>query len=150
MEKHKLTLPQSWDDLLNPAFKGQLVIAHPASSGTAYTALITVLQLKGEAKGWEYWKQFHANVWQYTKSGAAPAQHVGQGEAAVGVVFSHDIVAQSEQGLPIVLSFAREGMGWEIGPWSQRRRNSAPNIPPIRPQPSRAPGLPGQSCCKSS
>jgi iron(III) transport system substrate-binding protein len=66
-------------------------------------------------KGWDYWKQFNANVWQYTKSGAVPAQHVGQGEAAVGVVFSHDIVAQMEKGFPIVLSFAQEGMGWEIG-----------------------------------
>jgi iron(III) transport system substrate-binding protein len=115
LEKHRLKPPESWDDLLNPAFKGQLVIAHPAGSGTAYTALITVLQLKGEDKGWEYWKQFNANVWQYTKSGAAPTQHVGQGEAAVGVVFSHDIVAQMEKGLPIALSFAKEGMGWEIG-----------------------------------
>jgi iron(III) transport system substrate-binding protein len=115
LEKHNLKPPAAWDDLLNPAFKGQLVMAHPSSSGTAYTALITVLQLKGEAKGWDYWRQFNANVWQYTKSGAAPAQHVGQGEAAVGVVFSHDIVAQMEQGLPVVLSFAQEGMGWEIG-----------------------------------
>ena len=115
LEKHQLKPPQSWDDLLNPAFKGQLVIAHPASSGTAYTALITVLQIKGEEKGWDYWKRFHANVWQYTKSGAAPAQHVGQGEAAVGVVFSHDIVAQMEKGLPVVLSFPQEGTGWEIG-----------------------------------
>ena len=31
------------------------------------------------------------------------------------MVFSHDIVAQIEQGLPIALSFAKEGMGWEIG-----------------------------------
>jgi iron(III) transport system substrate-binding protein len=115
LDKHNLKPPASWADLLNPAFKGQLVIAHPASSGTAYTALITVLQLQGEDKGWEYWKQFNANVWQYTKSGAAPAQHVGQGEAAVGVVFSHDIVTQMEKGLPVVLSFAQEGMGWEIG-----------------------------------
>jgi iron(III) transport system substrate-binding protein len=115
LEKHQLKPPQSWDDLLNPAFKSQLVMAHPASSGTAYTALITVLQLKGEEKGWNYWKQFNANVWQYTKSGAAPAQHVGQGEAAVGVVFSHDIVAQMEKGLPVVLSFPTEGTGWEIG-----------------------------------
>ena len=74
-----------------------------------------MLQLKGEDKGWDYWKRFNANVWQYTKSGAAPAQHVGQGEAAVGVVFSHDIVAQMEKGLPIVLSFPQEGTGWEIG-----------------------------------
>lgn len=115
LDRRNLKPPESWDDLLNPAFESQLVIAHPASSGTAYTALITVLQLKGEDKGWEYWRQFNKNVWQYTKSGAAPAQHVGQGEAAVGVVFSHDIVTQMEQGLPIALSFAKEGMGWEIG-----------------------------------
>lgn len=115
LDKHGLQAPQSWDDLLNPAFKGQLVIAHPASSGTAYTALVTVLQLKGEAQGWDYWRRFHTNVWQYTKSGAAPAQHVGQGEAAVGVVFSHDTVAQMDKGLPIVLSFPQEGTGWEIG-----------------------------------
>lgn len=115
LDKHKLQPPETWDDLLNPALKGQLVIAHPASSGTAYTALITVLQLKGEEKGWGYWQQFHQHVWQYTKSGAAPTQHVGQGEAAVGVVFSHDIIAQMEKGFPIVLSFAKEGMGWEIG-----------------------------------
>ena len=115
LQKHKLQPPAAWDDLLNPLFKSQLVMAHPASSGTAYTALITVLQLRGEAKGWAYWKQFHAHVWQYTKSGAAPTQHVGQGEAAVGVVFSHDAIAQMEKGFPIALSFAKEGMGWEIG-----------------------------------
>ncbi len=115
LERHQLRPPASWDDLLNPAFKNQLVMAHPASSGTAYTALITVLQLKGEDKGWDYWKEFHRNVWQYTKSGAAPTQHVGQGEAAVGVVFSHDVIAQLEKGLPLVLSFAQKGMGWEVG-----------------------------------
>jgi ABC-type Fe3+ transport system substrate-binding protein len=32
------------------------------------TMLITVLHLGGEDKGWEYWKQFHRNVWQSTKS----------------------------------------------------------------------------------
>lgn len=115
LEKNNLKPPESWDDLLNPAFKGQVVMAHPASSGTAYTALVTVLLLKGEEKGWEYWKNFNKNVWQYTKSGAAPAEHVGQGEAAVGVVFSHDIVKRIEAGLPVVLTFAKEGMGWEIG-----------------------------------
>src|SRR2546428_4693951 len=115
LEKHQLKPPQSWDDLLNPAFKGQLVIAHPASSGTAYTALITVLQLKGEEKGWDYWKRFHANVWQYTKSGAAPAQHVGQGEAAAGGAFFPGNGGQQEQGLPPFPRFPQEGTGWGVG-----------------------------------
>ena len=52
---------------------------------------------------------------QFTKSGAAPAKFVGQGEAAVGVVFSHDIVAEIEKGSPLVLTFPEEGTGYEIG-----------------------------------
>ncbi|MDX9802115.1 MAG: extracellular solute-binding protein, partial [Spirochaetia bacterium] len=35
--------PTSWDDLLRPEFKGQILVAHPSTSGTSYTALATVL-----------------------------------------------------------------------------------------------------------
>jgi iron(III) transport system substrate-binding protein len=107
--------PTSFDELIAPALKGQIIIAHPASSGTAYTFMCTILQIKGEQAGWDYLKKFSANVLQYTKSGAAPVQSVGQGEAAVGVVFSHDIVGGMEQGLPINLTFPKEGTGYEIG-----------------------------------
>ncbi|MBI3914436.1 MAG: ABC transporter substrate-binding protein [Chloroflexi bacterium] len=110
-----LKAPTSWDELVAPALKGQVVIAHPASSGTSYTALCTVLQIRGEDKGWEYMKAFNANVFQYTKSGAAPATLAGQGEAAVGIVFSHDIVAAQEKKLPLQLTFPAEGTGYEIG-----------------------------------
>ena len=52
---------------------------------------------------------------QFTKSGSAPAKFVGQGEAAVGIVFSHDIVAEMEKGSPVELTFPAEGTGYEIG-----------------------------------
>lgn len=107
--------PASMDDLLKPEFKGQIYIAHPATSGTSYTFMCTILQQKGEEAGWEYLKNFSQNVAQFTKSGAAPVQSVGQGEGAVGVVFSHDIVAGIEKGLPLTLSFPAEGTGYEIG-----------------------------------
>ncbi len=107
--------PRSWDDLLKPEFKGQLMVAHPSSSGTSYTALCTILQIKGEDAGWEFLKKYAGQVLQFTKSGAAPAKFVGQGEAAVGIVFSHDIVAEIEKGSPLVLSFPEEGTGYEIG-----------------------------------
>jgi iron(III) transport system substrate-binding protein len=108
--------PTSWDDLLKPEFKGQVMVAHPSSSGTSYTALATVLQIRGEEAGWEYLKQYDAQMAQYTKSGAAPAKFVGQGEAAVAIVFSHDIVNEIENNkLPLVLTFPEEGTGYEIG-----------------------------------
>ncbi len=107
--------PRSWDDLLKPEWRGQILMAHPSSSGTAYTTVCTVMQLRGEDEGWDYMRQFNQNVLQYTKSGSAPARFVGAGEAAVGIVFSHDIVAQIEAGLPLTLSFPEEGTGYEVG-----------------------------------
>lgn len=107
--------PRSWDDLLKPEFKKQIMVAHPSSSGTSYTALCTILQVKGEEEGWDFLRKYAAQVLQFTKSGAAPAKFVGQGEAAVGIVFSHDIVAEQEKGAPLVLTFPEEGTGYEIG-----------------------------------
>jgi iron(III) transport system substrate-binding protein len=107
--------PKSWDDLLKPEFTGQIMVAHPSSSGTSYTALCTILQLKGEEEGWKFINDYAKQVLQFTKSGAAPAKFVGQGEAGVGIVFSHDIVAEQEKGSPLVLTFPEEGTGYEIG-----------------------------------
>jgi len=108
--------PTSWDDLLRPEFTKQIMVAHPSTSGTSYTALATVLQIRGEEAGWEYLKKYAAQVLQFTKSGAAPAKFVGQGEAAVGIVFSHDIVHEiDDNGLPLELTFPAEGTGYEIG-----------------------------------
>ncbi len=108
--------PTSWDDLLKPEFKGQIMVAHPSTSGTSYTALATILQIKGEEAGWEYLKKYAGQVVQYTKSGAAPAKFVGLGEAAVAIVFSHDTVNEIENNkAPLVLTFPSEGTGYEIG-----------------------------------
>lgn len=57
--------PTSWDDLLKPEFTGQVMVAHPSSSGTSYTALATVLQIRGEEAGWEYLQQYDGQMAQY-------------------------------------------------------------------------------------
>jgi iron(III) transport system substrate-binding protein len=70
----------------------------------------------GEEKGWEYIQQYAGQIAQYTKSGAAPAKFVAQGEAAVGIVFSHDIIHEIDDNqAPLVLTFPSEGTGYEIG-----------------------------------
>jgi iron(III) transport system substrate-binding protein len=115
-ENPEAKAPTSWEDLLKPEFKGQIMVAHPSTSGTSYTALATILQIKGEEAGWEYIKQYAGQVAQFTKSGAAPAKFVGLGEAAVAVVFSHDIVNEIENNqAPLQLTFPQEGTGYEIG-----------------------------------
>jgi len=108
--------PTSWDDLLKPEFTDQVMVAHPSSSGTSYTALCTILQMRGEEAGWEYIKQYAGQMASFTKSGAAPAKFVGQGEAAVAIVFSHDIVNEIDNNqMPLELTFPAEGTGYEIG-----------------------------------
>ncbi len=112
-----MDVPNSWDDLLDPALKGQVSVAHPSTSGTAFTTLWTqVTRLGGEDAGMEYMAQLHNNVLQYSKSGTAPGQIAGRGEAAVGLVFSHDCVKYQEEGMTdLVVSFPEEGTGYEVG-----------------------------------
>lgn len=112
-----LEVPDSWDDLLDPALQANVAVAHPASSGTAYTTFYTqVLRLGGEDEAMEYMKALHPNILQYTKSGSAPGQMAGRGEIAVGIIFSHDCVRNIESGFTdLVVSFPEEGTGYEIG-----------------------------------
>lgn len=108
--------PRSWDDLLKPEFERQILIAHPSTSGTAYTFLSTLLQSRGQEAGWDYMTRFSDQVYQFSKSGSAPAGFVAQGEAAVCVVFSHDIIQQIEdKQASLVLTFPEDGTGYEIG-----------------------------------
>jgi len=114
-KKKGLAYPTSWDDLLKPEFKGQIAMAHPSTSGTSYTILATIVQLKGEAEAWKYFAALNQNVRQYAKAGASPPMDVGLGEAAIGITFSHDGLNAAFQGYPIALSFPKDGTGFEIG-----------------------------------
>lgn len=118
LESKGIEPPQCWADLLDPALKGEIQIADPNSSGTAYTALATLVQLMGEDEAFEYLKSLHANVSQYTKSGSAPVKAAARGETGLGIVFMHDAVAQAEEGFPIETVAPCEGTGYEIGSMS--------------------------------
>lgn len=118
LAEKKLSAPQSWQDLLNPALSKNVSMAHPATSGTAYTALWTAATLHGgdQDAAIAYFKQLNANILQYPKSGTGPIALVERGEVAVGVVFSHDCVAAKEAGFSdLTVSFPAEGTGYEIG-----------------------------------
>jgi iron(III) transport system substrate-binding protein len=88
--------------------------------------LATMVQIMGEDKGFDYLKKLHKNVNQYTKSGAAPAQAMSQGETLVGITFLHDIVTWVVQGRPVKAVAPCEGTGYEIGSMSIIK--GAPNL----------------------
>ena len=110
--------PQCWADLLDPSLAGEIQLADPNSSGTAYTTLATLVQIMGEDEAFAYLQQLHANISQYTKSGSAPVKAAARGETGLGIVFMHDAVAQAEEGFPIEVVAPCEGTGYEIGSMS--------------------------------
>ncbi|MCO4315911.1 ABC transporter substrate-binding protein [Phyllobacterium sp. 21LDTY02-6] len=107
-----------WSDLTDPSFKGEIQMANPNSSGTAYTALASLVQIMGEDKAFDYLKQLNGNISQYTKSGSAPVKAAARGETALGIVFMHDAVSQIAEGFPVKAVAPCEGTGYEIGSMS--------------------------------
>ena len=118
LAKKNLPEPKCWADLVKPEYKGEVQVANPHSSGTAYTLVATVVQLWGENGGFDYLKKLNVNVNQYTKSGAAPIVAAGRGETMIGIVFMHDAITQSVRKFPIKTVAPCEGTGYEIGSMS--------------------------------
>jgi iron(III) transport system substrate-binding protein len=113
--KKKLKVPQTWADLLDPSYKGEIQVANPASSGTAYTMIATLVQLMGEDKAFDYMKGLHKNISQYTRSGTGPIKAAARGETTISISFVHDGPGEKLQGFPIETITPRDGTGAEIG-----------------------------------
>ncbi len=119
--------PKCWADLVKPEYKGEVQVANPNSSGTAYTFLATMVQILGEDEAFDYLKKLNENINQYTKSGAAPSQAAARGETLIGITFQHDLVTPVvTSGVPMVVVSPCEGTGFEIGSMSIIK--GAPNL----------------------
>lgn len=115
LEAEGLPIPQCWEDLLNPGYKGLIAMPNPNTSGTAYTMIATLVQLYGEDKAFEMLAQIHQNVAQYTRSGGAVGLLSGRGDVAIAIQFLHDGVKYAKQGFPVSNIAPCEGTGYEIG-----------------------------------
>ncbi len=118
LERRRIAAPTCWADLAKPEFRGEVQVADPNTSGTAYTMLATLVQVMGEEPAFTFLRALHRNVNQYTRSGAAPARAVATGETLVGITFLHDAVTQKLAGAPVTIVAPCEGTGYEIGSMS--------------------------------
>ncbi len=77
-----LPMPKTWTDLLDPRWKGKVVVADPANSSTGYTILWGLHKKIGD----EELKKLAANV-AVSSSSSAVQNGVAMGEYAVGLAF---------------------------------------------------------------
>ena len=113
-QKRGIPKPETWKDLTKPVYKGQIVMPHPASSGTGYFDVTAWLQLYGEAEGWKFMDGLHENIAQYMHSGSRPCAAAANGEYVVGISFEYRANREKAQGKPIDLVFPKEGLGWDL------------------------------------
>lgn len=118
LAKKKVAAPKSWADLVKPEYKGEIQMANPASSGTAYTMIATLVQLMGEDQAFAYMKALHPNISAYTRSGTAPVKAAARGETMVSISFVHDVTTEAIGGFPVQGVTPAEGTGAEIGSMS--------------------------------
>jgi len=113
--KKKLPVPKCWKDLANPAYKGEVMLGNPNSSGTAYLMLATLVQVFGEDEAFRYLRAVHPNVNQYARSGIGPMTAVTRGETAIGSTVLHGVINEIVRGFPVEPVLPCEGVGYEVG-----------------------------------
>lgn len=95
-----------WAQLLTPAYRDQVVMPHPATSGTAYSVITTIIQAHlqndmSEDAAWQFIAGLNQAVAQFTRSGRAPQTLVAQGEYPVGIGFYDAVWQLQQEGFPL-------------------------------------------------
>ncbi|KGM97690.1 iron ABC transporter [Clostridium novyi A str. 4552] len=122
-----LKKPTTLKELLNPKFKGEIVLPDPRTSGTGYTFLSYIVQSMGKDKGLEFFKKLKSNVGQFTDSGFTPAKKVGMGEYLLTVDFINQQLIVKNSGFKIE-SIVPNDTGWTICPVAKIKNSQNENV----------------------
>ncbi len=116
LAKKNLPMPKNWEDLTQPVYKGEVLMATPAVSGTFYSMVSSILQVKGEENGWKLLEAIDENVPYYSKRGAEPANKVSLGEAAIAIAPFDTGERLKQEGYKVETAFPGDGVPWYIAP----------------------------------
>ncbi len=114
LQEKGLAIPESYDDLLKPEYKGLICMPSPKSSGTGYMFLKSLVNEWGEDKAFEYFDALTENVYQYTSSGSGPVNALFNKEAAIGLGMISQAVTKINDGSNFKILFFEEGAPYSL------------------------------------
>jgi iron(III) transport system substrate-binding protein len=104
--------PKTWNDLLDPRFKGKMVKAHPGYSGTVMTSTFVLSQLLG----WEYFEKLGTQDVMQVQSSTEPPKKLAQGERALEADGNeYNVFRLIDEGVPIKIVYPEEGTPLTVG-----------------------------------
>jgi iron(III) transport system substrate-binding protein len=107
--------PKDWDDVVDPKWRGQVVIRDPIASGSMRAIfgaqlLRSIRETGSPARGWEWLRGLDANTREYVLNPTILYQKLGRREGTITLFNMPDIATLRERlGLPIGYVIPRDG-----------------------------------------
>lgn len=102
--------PKTWQDLLNPAFKGAVAMNNPAISGPTYPFVAGILQQQGLKAGEHFFQELkNSGLQVYAKNGPT-IQALVTGQAKVALAQDAALIGEKLQGAPIKIVYPKSGV----------------------------------------
>jgi iron(III) transport system substrate-binding protein len=106
--------PKDWDDLLDPRWKGKILLRDPLASGTMRTLFGSVLARSVKEtgnldRGWDWLRRFDGQTKEYVQNPALLLEKLNRREGMVTVWELTDMLWQAKRGAPLGYRFAKSG-----------------------------------------
>jgi iron(III) transport system substrate-binding protein len=106
--------PGDWDDLLDPRWKGKILIRDPLASGTMRTLFGMILarsvkETGNPVRGWDWLRRLDGQTKEYVQNPALLMEKLNRREGLITVWELTDMLWQAKRGAPLGYRFARSG-----------------------------------------
>ena len=102
LKKLRLPPPKTWNDLLNPIYRGNIVHTLPYASGTMHEAIEILIQGFGEKEAWKYLRLLAAQLARFSTGSTDTTNLVKRGEVPIGVAQPQmNAMAARKDGYPV-------------------------------------------------